>query len=101
MTMLAGLDRLGLEALAARHADRLRSGASGAVLPFAVTAGTFLRSVRACRQLDKAAEHALARAWSVGAAPAVAERISHEELGYHPLVARGAQRGEHFVARAA
>ena len=59
--------------------DRLRSGASGAVLPFEVvapsTAGTFLRSFTFghVRQLDKAAEHALARAWSVGAAPAVAE----------------------------
>ena len=44
--------------------DRLRSGASGAVLPFAVvapsTAGTFLRSFTFghVRQLDKAAEHA-------------------------------------------
>ena len=57
--------------------DRLRSGASGAVLPFGVvapsTAGTFLRSFTFghVRQLDKVAEHALARAWSVGAAPAV------------------------------
>ena len=94
--------------------DRLRSGASGAVLPFGVvapsTAGTFLRSFTFghVRQLDKAAEHALARAWSVGAAPAVAEltvdldstvcevcgRAKHgaayghtKVLGYHPLVA--------------
>ena len=59
--------------------DRLRSGASGAVLPFEVmapsTEGTFLRSFTLghVRQLDKAAELELRRAWSVGAAPAVAE----------------------------
>ena len=47
--------------------QRLRSGASGAVLPFDVmapsTEGTFLRSFTFghVRQLDKAAEHALAR----------------------------------------
>ena len=47
--------------------DRLRSGASGAVLPFEVvapsTAGTFLRSFTFghVRQLDKAAELALVR----------------------------------------
>ena len=59
--------------------DRLRSGASGAVLGFGVvapsTAGSFLRSFTFghVRQLDKAAEHALARAWSVGAAPDAGE----------------------------
>ena len=106
--------------------DRLRSGASGAVLPFAVvapsTAGTFLRSFTFghVRQLDKAAEHALARAWSVGAAPAVAEltvdldstvcevcgRAKHgaayghtKVLGYHPLVAVRADTGEVLHSR--
>ena len=106
--------------------DRLRSGASGAVLPFGVvapsTAGTFLRSFTFghVRQLDKAAEHALARAWSVGAAPAVAEltvdldstvcevcgRAKHgaayghtKVLGYHPLVAVRADTGEVLHSR--
>ena len=90
-----------------------------AVLPFAVvapsTAGSFLRSFTFghVRQLDKAAELALRRAWSVGAAPDVAEmtvdldstvcevcgRAKHgaayghtKVLGYHPLVA---VRGRH------
>ena len=59
--------------------QRLRSGSAAAVLPFAVvapsTAGSFLRSFTFghVRQLDKAAELALRRAWSVGAAPDVAE----------------------------
>ena len=106
--------------------DRLRSGASGAVLPFEVvapsTAGTFLRSFTLghVRQLDKAAEHALARAWSVGAAPAVAEltvdldstvcevcgKAKHgaaygytKVLGYHPLVAVRADTGEVLHSR--
>ena len=106
--------------------DRLRSGASGAVLPFEVvapsTAGTFLRSFTFghVRQLDKAAEHALARAWSVGAAPAVAEltvdldstvcevcgKAKHGAcyahsgvLGYHPLVAVRADTGEVLHSR--
>ena len=94
--------------------QRLRSGSAAAVLPFAVvapsTAGSFLRSFTFghVRQLDKAAEMALRRAWSVGAAPDVAEmtvdldstvcevcgRAKHgaayghtKVLGYHPLVA--------------
>ena len=59
--------------------QRLRSGSAAAVLPFAVvapsTAGSFLRSFTFghVRQLDKAAELGLRRAWSVGAAPSVAE----------------------------
>ena len=96
------------------------------MLPFAVvapsTAGTFLRSFTFghVRQLDKAAEHALARAWSVGAAPAVAEltvdldstvcevcgRAKHgaayghtKVLGYHPLVAVRADTGEVLHSR--
>ena len=106
--------------------QRLRSGASGAVLPFDVmapsTEGTFLRSFTFghVRQLDKAAEHALARAWSVGAAPAVAEMTldldstvcevcgkakqgaayGHTKvLGYHPLVAVRADTGEVLHSR--
>ena len=59
--------------------ERLRAGASQAVLPFRVvapsTAGSFLRSFTFghVRQLDKAAELGLRRAWSVGAAPDAAE----------------------------
>ena len=106
--------------------QRLRSGASGAVLPFDVmapsTEGTFLRSFTFghVRQLDKAAEHALARAWSVGAAPDVAEMTldldstvcevcgkakqgaayGHTKvLGYHPLVAVRADTGEVLHSR--
>ena len=105
---------------------RLRSGASGAVLPFEVmapsTVGSFLRSFTFghVRQLDKAAEQALARAWSVGAAPDVAEmtldldsticevcgKAKHGAayghtgvLGYHPLVAVRADTGEVLHSR--
>ena len=52
-------------------------GSAVAVLPFGVvapsTAGSFLRSFTFghVRQLDKAAELGLGRAWSVGAAPSV------------------------------
>ena len=94
--------------------QRLRSGSAAAVLPFGVvapsTAGSFLRSFTFghVRQLDKAAELGLVRAWSVGAAPDVEEmtvdldstvcevcgKAKHgaayghtKVLGYHPLVA--------------
>ena len=56
-------------------ADRLRAGSTEAVLPFRVlapsTLGTFVRSFTFghVRQLDRAAELALSRAWAVGAAP--------------------------------
>ena len=106
--------------------DRLRSGASGAVLAFEVvapsTAGTFLRSFTLghVRQLDKAAELGLRRAWSVGAAPDVSEMTvdldstvcevcgkakqgagyGHTKvLGYHPLVAVRADTGEVLHSR--
>ena len=92
----------------------LGSGSAAAVLPFGVvapsTAGSFLRSFTFghVRQLDKALESAQMRAWSVGAAPDVAEmtldldstvcevcgKAKHgaayghtKVLGYHPLVA--------------
>ena len=107
-------------------APRLRSGSAAAVLPFAVvapsTAGSFLRSFTFghVRRLDRAAELGLARAWSVGAAPAVAEmtldvdstvcevcgRAKHGAacghtavLGYHPLVAVRADTGEVLCSR--
>ena len=60
-------------------ADRLRSGSAGAVLGFEPlapsTLGTWLRSFSwgHVRQLDRAGELALHRAWSLGAAPAVSE----------------------------
>ena len=106
--------------------DRLRSGASGAVLPFEVvapsTAGTFLRSFTFghVRQLDKAAELGLRRAWSVGAAPDAGEmtvdldstvcevcgKAKHGAayghtgvLGYHPLVAVRSDTGEVLHSR--
>ena len=102
-------------------AQRLRSGASAGVLPFRVlapsTLGTFLRSFTFghLRQFDKVAELALARAWSVGAAPDVSEMTidvdstvcevhgkskggaayGHTKvLGYHPLVAVRDDTGE-------
>ena len=102
-------------------ADRLRSGASGVVLGFAPlapsTLGTFLRSFTFghLRQFDRAAEAALQRAWSVGAAPRVAEMTVDLDstvcevhgrakggaayghtgvLGYHPLVAVSDDTGE-------
>ena len=106
--------------------ERLRAGASQAVLPFRVvapsTAGSFLRSFTFghVRQLDKAAELALGRAWSVGAAPDAGEmtvdldstvcevcgRAKHGAayghtgvLGYHPLVAVRSDTGEVLHSR--
>ena len=106
--------------------QRLRSGSAAAVLPFAVvapsTAGSFLRSVTfgPVRQLDKAAELGLRRAWSVGAAPSVTEmtldldstvcevcgKAKHgaayghtKVLGYHPLVAVRSDTGEVLHSR--
>ena len=106
--------------------QRLRSGSAAAVLPFAVvapsTAGSFLRSFTFghVRQLDKAAELALRRAWSGGAAPDVGEmtvdldstvcevcgKAKHgaayghtKVLGYHPLVAVRSDTGEVLHSR--
>ena len=107
-------------------AGRLGAGASQAVLPFRVmapsTVGSFVRSFTFghVRQLDKAAEQALARAWSVGAAPDAAEmtvdldstvcevcgKAKHGAayghsgvLGYHPLVAVRSDTGEVLHSR--
>ena len=107
-------------------AQRLRSGSAAAVLPFAPlapsTLGTFLRSFAFghVRQLDKALESAQKRAWSLGAAPAVAEmavdldstvcevcgKAKHGAayghtgvLGYHPLVAVRSDTGEVLHSR--
>ncbi|MDE0605625.1 MAG: IS1380 family transposase [Acidimicrobiaceae bacterium] len=102
-------------------ANRLRSGSAEGVLPFAVSApstlGTWLGSFRwgHVRQLDRAQELALSRAWSVGAAPRVSEVTVDVDstvcevhgraeqgaayghtgvLGYHPLVAVRDDTGE-------
>ena len=107
-------------------AQRLRSGSAAAVLPFAVvapsTAGSFLGSFTFghVRQLDKAAELALVRAWSVSAAPGAGEmtvdldstvcevcgKAKHgaayghtKVLGYHPLVAVRSDTGEVLHSR--
>ena len=107
-------------------AQRLRSGSAAAVLPFGVvapsTAGSFLRSFTFghVRQFDKALGSAQMRAWSVGAAPDVAEmtvdldstvcevcgRAKHgaayghtKVLGYHPLVAVRSDTGEVLHSR--
>ena len=107
-------------------AARLRSGSAGAVLPFDVVApstlGTFLRSFTFghLRQFDKAAEMALSRAWSAGAAPRAAEMTVNVDstvcevhgkskqgaayghtkvLGCHPLVAVRDDTGEVLHSR--
>ena len=107
-------------------AGRLRAGSAQAVLPFAVVApstlGTFLRSFTFghLRQLDKVAELAVRRAWSVGAAPQAAEMTVDLDstvcevhgkskggaayghsgvLGYHPLVAVRDDTGEFVHTR--
>ena len=107
-------------------ADRLRSGASAGVLPFRVlapsTLGTWLRSFTFghLRQFDRFHELALARAWSVGAAPQASEMTvdvdstvcevrGHAKqgaayghtgvLGYHPLVAVRDDTGEFVHTR--
>ena len=98
--------------------QRLRSGSAAAVLPFARRrrCGPFGH----VRQLDKAAELGLRRAWSVGAAPDAGEmtldldstvcevcgKAKHgaayghtKVLGYHPLVAVRSDTGEVLHSR--
>ena len=106
--------------------DRLRAGSAQAVLPFEPaapsTVGTWLRSFTFghVRQLDRAHELALARAWSAGASADVAEmtvdldstvcevfgKSKHGAayghtgvLGYHPLVAVRDDTGEMIHTR--
>jgi hypothetical protein len=103
------------------HADMLRTGATGSVLPHRVmapsTLGTFLRSFTFghVRQLDAVLAEALRRAWSLGAGPGaqqcvvdldstiaeVCGKAKHgagfgytKKLGYHPLLATLAATGE-------
>jgi hypothetical protein len=108
------------------HADRLRAGATQAVLPFRVmapsTLGTFLRAFTFghIRQLDRVIGETIRRAWSTGTGPgdaavtidvdsticAVHGKAKHgaaygytKTLGYHPLVATRADTGEVLHAR--
>lgn len=108
------------------HADRLRAGATQAVLPFRVmapsTLGTFLRSFTFghIRQLDQVIAETIRRAWSLGAGPGegpvtidVDSTICGvhgkakqgaaygytKTLGYHPLVATRSETGEVLHAR--
>ncbi len=108
------------------HANRLRAGATGRVLPFRVmapsTLGTFLRSFTFghVRQLDAVIAETIRRAWSLGAGPGteamtidlnstiveVHGKQKHgaafgytRVLGYHPLLATRAGTGEVLHAR--
>ena len=103
------------------HVDRLRAGATAAVLGFAPaapsTVGSFLRAFTwgHVRQLDKAAGAVLRRAWAAGGGPGEAAMTidvdsticevagktkagaayGHtKQLGYHPLVGVRADTGE-------
>ncbi len=108
------------------HVNRLRAGATQAVLPFKVmapsTIGTFLRTFTFghIRQLDAVLARTLARAWGTGAGPggerlvvdldsticevhgkakAAASYGYTKVLGYHPLLATRAGTGEVLFAR--
>jgi hypothetical protein len=108
------------------HANVLRAGATGVVLPFRVmapsTLGTFLRAFTFghVRQLDRVIAEAIRRAWSLGAGPADGPLVIdldstvcavhgyHKQgaaygytkhLGYHPLLACRADTGEVLHAR--
>jgi len=108
------------------HADRLRAGATGRVLPFRVmapsTLGTFLRSFTFghIRQLDAVIAESIRRAWLLGAGPGekpmtidldstIVEVHGDKKqgaaygytkvLGYHPLLATRADTGEVLHAR--
>lgn len=108
------------------HANVLRAGATGKVLPFKVmapsTLGTFLRSFTFghVRQLDRVIAETIRRAWSLGAGPGSAPMTIDLDsticavhgkakqgtaygytraLGYHPLIATRADTGEVLHAR--
>ena len=108
------------------HVERLRAGATQAVLPFRVmapsTLGRFLRSFTFghIRQLDRVIAETIRRAWSLGAGPGDASmtidldsticevhgKAKHgaaygytKVLGYHPIVATRAGTGEVLHAR--
>lgn len=108
------------------HVDRLRAGATQAVLPFRVmapsTLGTFLRSFTFghIRQLDAVIAETIRRAWTFGAGPGsesmtidvdstICEVHGKQKqgaafgytrvLGYHPILATRADTGEVLHAR--
>ena len=108
------------------HVDRLRAGATGAVLGFRPaapsTVGSFLRAFTwgHVRQLDKAAGAALRRPWAAGGGPGEAAMTIDvdstvcavsgatkagaayrhtQQLGYHPLVGVRAETGEILATR--
>jgi hypothetical protein len=108
------------------HANKLRAGATGEVLPFRVmapsTLGTFLRAFTFghIRQLDRVIAETIRRAWSLGAGPGddpmtidldsticeVHGKAKHgaaygytKILGYHPILATRADTGEVLHAR--
>ena len=108
------------------HVDRLRAGATGAVLGFrpaaASTVGSFLRAFTwgRVRQLDKAAAEVLGRAWAAGGGPGAdpmtidvdsevcevsgktkaGAACGHtKQLCYHPLVGVRADTGEILATR--
>jgi DDE family transposase len=108
------------------HANKLRAGATGEVLPFRVmapsTLGTFLRAFTFghIRQLDRVIAETIRRAWSLGAGPGSAPvtidldsticevhgKAKHgaaygytKTFGYHPILATRAETGEVLHAR--
>ena len=108
------------------HADRLRAGSGGRVLPFGVmapsTLGTFLRSLGRDDMglVDAALEETLRRVWAAGAGPGdggvtidvdstvcgvcgkakEGAGFGHDGvLSYHPLLATRAETGEIIAAR--
>jgi hypothetical protein len=108
------------------HADRLRAGATGRVLPFRVmapsTLGTFLRAFTFghIRQFDAVIAETIRRAWSLGVGPGPSAMTIDLDstiievhgdkkqgaaygytkvLGYHPLLATRADTGEVLHAR--
>jgi Transposase DDE domain group 1 len=117
--ILAGGSQIG-------HADKLRAGATGVVLPFRVmapsTLGTFLRAFTFghVRQLDAVIAETIRRAWSLGAGPGTdpvtidldsticevhgkakqgAAYGYTRQFGYHPVLATRADSGEVLHAR--
>lgn len=115
--MLAGADSID-------DVDRLRAGATGAVIGLrpraATTAGNWLRGLGfgQVRQLDAACAELLRRAWGAGARPERlvidldssitpvhghkkrGARYGHtRQLGYHPIFATSAETGEVIHAR--
>jgi Transposase DDE domain group 1 len=108
------------------HADKLRAGATGAVLPFRVMAPSTLGNLQRAftfghvRQLDAVIAETIRRAWSLGAGPGTdpvtidldsticevhgkakqgAAYGYTRQFGYHPVLATRADTGEVLHAR--